>query len=908
MPVQISTTRIILSLWAVTLAGSVPAQDLNPRPVPNLSYYNPDNTTPATKNLKADVCIYGGNAAGVATALEVSRNGKTAILVEPSNHLGGLSAGGLGETDIGNKAAIGGISRDFYRRVGQKYGVAEEWKFEPHVAEAVFKEMVAESKTPVLFRQFLKSVQKQGNRVVSITLESGVTINAKMFVDTSYEGDLMARAGVKYTVGRDSNATYGEKNNGVQVHPLHQFDLAVSPYLIEGDPNSGLLPGINPDPVPPTGTGDNKIQAYNFRLCLTNDPANRIPFEKPSGYDPQQFVLLGRYLKAGWPASEVFRKFDPIHNSFSMPENVSAPSLQVSDVTDAQGLIGKLKRAGGPFTLYLKEQFSPDLRAKLDATAEGQTISPELVQTLVAELNRLVAGPSFYSAEHFAKVQLNDSTRALALQNLGGDALRRFNVRLLREAYPKELGSKPYLKVDKNNHGAISTDFIGGNFDYPEADYATRERIFQAHVLYQKSLIWFMGNDLSVPAAIRTRWSQWGLCKDEFQETGGWPHQLYVREARRMLGGYVMTERNCRAQEVVTDPVGLAAYTMDSHNVQRFVRDGRVWNEGDVQEKGVLPYPISYRSITPKKAECENLLVPVCLSASHIAYGSIRMEPVFMILGQSSADAASLAIDKGIALQDLSYSDLRVKLEAGQQVLKWNQVPNQDQNLTLAEAALPDIGTNSQAALNAFFGRLKDGQKQTVVFYGTSLTRGGAWTTAVQNWFNQQFPGQVKCINSGLSGKNSDDAVQQMSAQLLGHNPDLTFIEFSINDSHKKFEMPIERGASNLDQIVRALRAQNANAAVVLQVMDVPWDAPNGNRSLSDRPQLQTFNDNYRTYARQHALPLIDHNADWLLLRDKEPSRYHAYLTDGLHPNKDGDLAVNWPRIQALLIAAQNAG
>ncbi len=901
MSVKVSISLAMLSFCAVNLIGEAGAQNQGPLLIPNLSYYNPDTSAPAIKNLHCDVCIYGGNSAGVATALQVSRNGKTAIIIEPGNHLGGLSAGGLGETDIGNKAAIGGIPREFYRRLGQKYGVAEEWKFEPHVAEGVFKEMATEAKAPVFYRQFLKSVQKEDGKITSVTMESGLTVSAKMFVDTSYEGDLMAKAGVKYAVGRESNATYVETLDGVQIHDLHQFDLPVDPYKVAGDPTSGLLPGISAEVPPPVGTGDNKIQAYNFRLCLTNDPNNRIPFEKPAGYDPQQYVLLARYLKAGWPATEVFRKFDPIRNSFVAPggANDTPSSLQVVDVTDARSLISKLKKAGGPFTLYLKQQFPADLQAKLNAFDENQTPSPDLVQGVVDELNRQIAGPLFYTPERFAKVQMTAATRAQTTQNVTGDALKRLNVQLLQEAYPNELGSKTYQKVDKNNHGAFSTDFIGGNFDYPEASYAERERIFQAHVTYQKGLMWFMGNDPSVPEAIRTKWSQWGLAKDEFPETGGWPHQLYVREARRMIGGYVMTERNCRAQEVVTDPIGLAAYTMDSHNVQRFVRDGRVWNEGDVQEKGILPYPISYRSITPKKTECENLLVPVCLSASHIAYGSIRMEPVFMILGQSAADAATLAIDRGVALQDVPYNELKAKLDAQKQVLQWGKAAD--------DTPIPNRDTDPQAVLRAFFHRLDDGQKQTVVVYGTSLTHNGAWPTAVKEWLNKLYPGQVTLFNSGLSGKNSDEGVAQMQTQLLDHHPDLVFIEFAINDAHKKFEMPIEKGAANLDTIVRAVRAQNPNAAIVLQVMDVPWDAPNDNRSFSDRPQLQAFNDNYRNYARQHALPLIDHNPDWLRLRDADLDKYHTYLPDGLHPNKDGDLAINWPPIEALLTQARAA-
>lgn len=504
--------------------------------IPNLYYYNPDTVQPVAQTLQTDVCIYGGTSGGIAAAVQASRMGKQAVVLESSGHIGGLSSGGLSTTDFGNKEVIGGISRDFYRSLGKKYGAAEEWHFEPHVAEQTFNEMVQEAKVPVYYRQFLQSVEKNGQRIVSIKLESGLTVRARMFIDASYEGDLLARAGVSYDVGRESNATYGETLNGVQIHKKHQFDFPVDPYLVPGDLESGLLPGINPEPPPPQGTGDKRIQAYNFRLCLTKEADNRIPFAKPEGYDPQQYILLGRYLGTGW--NEVFRKFDPLRNK----------------------------------------------------------------------------------------------------------------------------------KVDKNNHGAISTDFIGMNYEYPEGDYATREKIFQAHVLYQMGLMWFMGNDPSVPEPIRTQWNEWGLCKDEFVETGGWSHQLYIREARRMKSDYVMTELNCRGQIAAEDPVGFGSYNMDSHNCQRFVQDGRVWNEGDVQI-GVKPYPISYRSIIPKQGECENLLVPVCVSSSHIAYGSIRMEPVFMVLGQSAATAAALAIDRNVSVQALPYNELKQALEQNRQVL-----------------------------------------------------------------------------------------------------------------------------------------------------------------------------------------------------------------------------------------------
>ncbi len=537
-------------------AALMTTQIIGPSHAEGLHYYDPAAVKPLAQTLETDICIYGGTSAGVVAALQASRMGKKAIILEQNAHLGGMSSGGLGETDIGNKAAIGGVSHEFYKRVGQKNGMAENWKFEPHIAEQVFIEMAQEAKAPVFYRQFLKSVEKNGARLLSITMESGLTVRAKFFIDATYEGDLMAKSGVKYHVGREANAVYNETVNGVQVRGAHQFDRAVSPYIVEGDANSGLLPGINGGDPGEQGSGDKRVQAYNFRLCLTKVPENRIAYEKPAGYNPLEYVLLARLLKAGWPESEVFRKFDPVFNK----------------------------------------------------------------------------------------------------------------------------------KVDKNNHGAVSTDFIGRNYDWPEADYATREKMFQAHVTYQKGLMWFLGNDPSVPESIRTKWSEWGLPKDEFQDTGGWPYQLYVREARRMISDYVMTEHNCRGKIVVEDPIGMAAYTMDSHNCQRFVKNGRVWNEGDVQVGGFPPYPISYRSIVPKKAECENLAVPVCLSTSHIAYGSIRMEPVFMLLAQSAATAASMAIDEKIALQDVSYAKLRERLLADAQILEWKGKPataENDQNLPL---------------------------------------------------------------------------------------------------------------------------------------------------------------------------------------------------------------------------------
>jgi hypothetical protein len=526
------TTACAFAIVTACVASGSPADSPH--------YYLPSKRS-APRSISADVCVYGGTASGVAAAVQSARLGRSVVLLEPGRHLGGMTTGGLSFTDFGNKAAIGGMAREFYRGLGKKYGVDEEWTFEPHVAEEVIGEMVREAKVPVEFGQFLKSVKREGRRITSLTTESGLTVTARMFVDATYEGDLMAKAGVKYTVGRERNSKYGETINGVQVREKHQFDRHVDPYVAAGDPSSGLLPGISPDPVEPMGAGDRRIQAYNFRLCLTTAPGNRIPFDKPKGYDPKRYELLARHLAAGW--NEVFVKYDPIR---------------------------------------------------------------------------------------------------------GG-------------------------KVDKNNHGAVSTDFIGENYAWPEGSYRTRERIFQEHVRYIQGYFWFMANDPRVPEGIRRRIAEYGLAKDEFRDTGGWPHQLYVREARRMVSDVVMTELHCRGKQTVEDPVGLGAYGMDSHNCQRVVIDGRVMNEGDVQVGGFAPYPISYRSIVPRRGECENLFVPICLSASHIAYGSIRMEPVFMILGQSAAFAADMALTRNLSVQDVPYSELRPLLEKAEQTLEWRK-------------------------------------------------------------------------------------------------------------------------------------------------------------------------------------------------------------------------------------------
>jgi hypothetical protein len=548
----------------------------------------------------ADVVIYGGTSGGVTAAIQTARMGRTAILIEPTKFLGGLTTGGLGATDIGNKKAIGGLSREFYARVFRYYSDASKWThetretyfakkphgntgsedtmwtFEPHAATEIYDAMLKEvaGKVTIVFGERLdlkKGVIKDGAKITKILMESGREFTAPMFIDATYEGDLMARAGVRYHVGREANKVYGEIINGVQVARTihHQFTKNVDPYVKPGDPASGLLKGIEKDPGEEF-SGDHKVQAYNFRMCTTDVPENRLDWKKPENYDERWFELALRNVEAG-------------------DERISwAPSWM------------------------------------------------------------------------------------------------------------------PNRKTDTNNNFAVSTDFIGQNWDYPDADYATRARIWQAHEDWQKGLMWTYAHHPRVPEKIRAAFQKLGLAKDEFADNGHWPRQLYVREARRMISDYVMTEKNCKRLEIVEDSVGMGAYNMDSHNIQRFVtKEGFVRNEGDVQI-GSRPYPVSYRSIRPKAEECTNLLVPVCLSASHIAYGSIRMEPVFMVLGQSAATAAVQAIEQGTTVQKIDAARLKERLIADKQMLDFESPPMPEFN-SLKKTDLPGIIVDdNEAQLTGF--------------------------------------------------------------------------------------------------------------------------------------------------------------------------------------------------------------
>ncbi|MEZ5040442.1 MAG: FAD-dependent oxidoreductase [Saprospiraceae bacterium] len=543
------------------------------------------------KQPAADVVIYGGTSAGISAAIQTARLGKSVILIEPSNRLGGLTTGGLGQTDIGNKQVIGGIAREFYQNIRKYYedttnwrwqdrseykdggqtrsGKDEDamWTFEPSAALKVYHDMIQGLDIKIIYNQQLNratGVSKLDNTIQSITMESGDTYYGKMFIDATYEGDLLAAAGISYTVGRESNAQYGETLNGVQANDIgktlqgtvshnsvhHNFIDGVDPYIVKGDASSGLLPFITDGGPGIDGHGDKAIQAYCFRMTLTDHPENRIPFKKPENYNELEYELLFRNYEA------------------------------------AEGPINEMYTYGDPLVPWINSDM-------------------------------------------------------------------------------------PNRKTDTNNQKGFSTDFIGQNWDYPEASYEEREKIVERHRQYQQGLMWTLAYHPRIPKEVREKVSKWGTCKDEYEREDGWQQQLYIREARRMISNYVITQKNCEGIEKVDDPIGMAAYGMDSHHVKRYVNSkGYISNEGNVEAPVKAPFPISYRSIVPKKEECNNLMVPVCLSSTHIAFGSIRMEPVFMVLGQSSAVIACLAMEEGKAVQELAYNKVKEALINQRQIIE----------------------------------------------------------------------------------------------------------------------------------------------------------------------------------------------------------------------------------------------
>lgn len=523
-----------------------------------------------------DIVVYGGTSSGVIAAVQAARLGKSVALIEPGHHLGGMTSGGLGWVDVGNPQTIGGLAREFFHRAWKHYEDDASWVWEPKrkikaqhaplpdddetiwalepsVAERLFDQMAEEANVPVFRGERLdreNGVDMRGQTISSITMESGRTFRAKVFIDATYEGDLMAAAGVSYIVGREPNSLYNETINGMTPMPAPGSLPDIDPYQVPGDPQSGLLPRIHPDCGGEIGDGDRGVQAYNYRMCLTQVPENRVPLEKPDGYDERDHEILFRFIEAGGMDSD-----------------------------------------------YFKRRFF------------GTVLKFDLVAN---------------------------------------------------------------KKTDANNNGFVSSDYIGMSWEYPEADYATRARMIAAHERWQKGFLWTLQNHPRIPEKIRQQYAPWGLAKDEFTDNGHWPHQLYIREARRMISDHVVTEHAARGAEVATDSVALGSYSMDSHAIKYFVSpDGYLTRDGGMFHKVPKPFGVSYHAVIPKRDECENLLVPVCVSATHAVYGSIRMEPVFMVLGQSVATAASLAIDRSIALQALPYDVLRSRLVTDGQVVEW---------------------------------------------------------------------------------------------------------------------------------------------------------------------------------------------------------------------------------------------
>lgn len=625
-----------------------------------------------------DLCIYGGTSAGVIAAYTAAKAGKSVVLIEPSQMLGGMSAGGLGQTDIGNKYVVTGLALDFYRKLGKHYGTFEQWIFEPHVAERLFNQYMEQCDAEVLLGQALLDVRKSATTIEEIVLQAvdrlgtpSLSVKAKMYMDCTYEGDLMAKAGVSYHVGREDNRVYGETLNGVQLMTGHQFPDGVDPYVVRGDPSSGLLWGIRDGELLPNGTGDNKVQAYNYRIALSNVPENRIPITKPDNYDPARYELLKRQKEI-------------------------QPWKGLNDV---------------------------------------------FIWSLM-----------------------------------------------------------PNGKTDINNRNGFSTDMIGMNWDYPEADYQRRQEIIKAHEDYTKGLLYFVGNDPSVPEFIRKEMQQWGYPKDEYVNNGHWSPQLYIREARRMIGELVMTQHHCQGREVITDDVGYAAYTMDSHNCDRLVVNGMAKNEGNVEVGGFPPFPISYRAIVPKREQVTNLLVPVCLSASHIAFGSIRMEPVFMVLGQSAAVAACIAIDQRIDVQQVGVEQLKSILADNPKAdfRKADYLVNCTDSNAVAFTGKWDTGKSKGYGRTYYQAESADGLS-TATFTAPAITSG---SYDVYTYFPKTAESSEKLTYVVFDGKNQDERVLDLSGVEIKGQTSSTWVSLGsytvTNETKPPFVTISTKGADGI--------------------------------------------------------------------------------------------------------------
>lgn len=636
----------------------------------------------STPTEEYDICIYGGTSAGVIAAYSAKMMNKKVLLIEPQNRLGGLTSGGLGFTDIGNKQVVTGLSKDFYRRLGTHYGKLEQWIFEPKVADSIFNDYVKRADIDVLYKHRIIEANVIDGTIRDIILESSdgtkttKTVFAKMFIDCTYEGDLMAKAGVSYAIGREDNKLYNETYNGVQLMKGHQFPDGIDPYKIPGDSTSGLLWGIAPTTLSPEGTGDKLVQAYNYRICLTNNPTNKIEITKPDNYDPAKYELL-------------LRLFD------AQPEK------------------------------------------------------------------------------------------------------RKLNHYFIWSRMPNK-------KTDINNRGGFSTDMIGMNHNYPEASYKEREKIIKTHKDYTQGLLYFYKTDPRVPKELKDEIQEWGYPKDEYTENHHWSPQLYIRESRRMIGDYVMTQAHCEGHEIVDDGIGMAAYTMDSHNCQRIVikKDGKhfVKNEGNVEIGGGLPYPISYRSIIPKENECKNLLVPVCLSASHIAYGSIRMEPVFMVLAQSAAIAATEAIHTG-SVQSVNVKKVQAILHEDPLLDgSFSEILIDDSDLDLPSNNDWEV-LKKQGGYGPSFLKLKNQNGQPIRFTPNIEHEGKYKVYTYYHMRKDIAPTITYFISNGTD--NWTKRINKDSVKIEGQTSG-EWIELGIYDFHKNTKSYIEISAGNTNGIVIA--------------------------------------------------------------------------------------------------------
>ncbi len=640
-----------------------------------------------------DVCVYGGTSGGVIAAVKAARMGKTVALVCDKNHIGGMTSGGLGWTDIGHVGTgyIQGMANEFYARINQKYGRNVNYEFEPHVAESVFNDMVNETSVTVYSNQYLVSVVKQGNKLIAATMNNGKIFRASQFIDASYTGDLMAAAGVAYTIGRESTNAYGESLAGVRP-PDTSFGANVNPYVVSNNPSSGLLPLIQSNSLATLGSADSLVQTYNFRMCFTTVASNQLAFTPPTNYNVAQFELLARYLQAN-------------------------PSTTLSSL---------------------------------------MTLSTPL----------------------------------------------------------------PNSKMDINNSGPISTDFVGDSSAYSEASPAQRAQIWQEHKNYEQGFFYFLATDLRVPSAVRTAILTYGPAKDEFTDNGGWPWELYVRESRRMVSDYVMTQSNVFNLLNVPDSIGMAGYFTDSHYCQRILNGGVVINEGTARGDITVPYPVSYRALVPKTNECVNLLVPWSMSASHIAFCSLRMEPAFMIMSQAAATAACFAIDDGVAVQNVNMGKLQTQLQADNQLLyatgtSTNVVDDADTNgVTIVGSWVSSTATsgyygsdylhdnntnkgldsitftpnlsqtrtyqvmarwtaNANRATNVPYDIIYPGGTNTV--FVDQTTQGGQWVLLMTTNFNVGTNGHVRIRNAGTSGYVIADAVEfvpyQETVTILATDP-----------------------------------------------------------------------------------------------------------------------------------------